>query len=194
MGQVEGEVIKGYGTTVLALDPGKSTGYALCSVYKGEPHTNGVTHPILGDRWVQVHSSGSLSFEEAPRALPVLLDEAVTGHWRRSHVSGQTHNDASGKSHPVRPAVLLCEHFTLTVNAVRGQSGWSLEVIGMARMLAARAEDPVQFDTTQQPSAMKNLIHNNRVLHECGLIREKMTQHEKDALGHALLFATRLGR
>lgn len=185
---------KGYGTTVLALDPGKSTGYALCSVYKGEPHTNGVTHPILGNRWVQVHSSGSLSFEEITRALPVLLDEAVTGHWRRSLVSGQTHNDASGKSHPVRPAVLLCEHFTLTVNAVRGQSGWSLEVIGMARMLAARAEDPVQFDTTQQPSAMKNLIHNNRVLHECGLIREKMTQHEKDALGHALLFATRLGR
>lgn len=191
---MEGQVTKGYGTTVLALDPGKSTGYALCSVYKGEPGSGGITHPILGNRWIQVHTSGSLSFDETPRALTALVDEAVAGHWRRSLTSGQTYTDTEGHPQPKRPMTLLCEHFTLTVNAVRGQSGWSLEVIGMARLLADRADGRVKFDTSQQPSAMKNLIHNNRVLHECGLTRENMTTHEKDALGHAFLYATRIGR
>lgn len=196
MGQVEGQVTshQGYGTTVVALDPGKSTGYAVCSIYRGDPAPDGVTHPILGDRWIRVHRSGSLSFDETPRRLERIVDEALTDHVGRSQVSGQTYEDATGLTRPNRPMVLLCEHFTLTVNAVRGQSGWSLEVIGMARFLADRAGHLVQFDTTQQPSAMKNLVHNNRVLQECGLIVGHTTQHEKDALGHALLFATRIGR
>lgn len=189
-----------YGGTVLALDPGKATGYALCTLHKADPNAEadtadwGVGHYILGDKTIRVVESGAASFEEIPEILDSMVRVGLAHHRILTEAAGRlTLDKHTGDEILDRPLFIVAEHFTLTANSVKGQSLWSSEIIGMARYIAARSGGLIVLDDSQQPSSMKNLIHRNNVLRETGLARNGMTPHEKDALGHAFLFATRLG-
>lgn len=187
----------GYGSTVLSLDPGKATGYALCSVHRLESDGRsaqdwGVRHDVLGNRTLRVYESGSVSFEDLPALLDDLVDRGLSRHGMLAEAAGYVEK-VDGAWKVTRPMFIVAEHFTLTANSVKGQSLWSSEIIGMARYIAARSGGRIVLDDSQQPSSMKNLIHRNDVVRVTGLATKGMTPHEKDALGHAFLFATRLG-
>ena len=187
----------GYGSTFIALDPGKATGYALCSVHRIETDGRsdrewGARHDVLGRRALRVYESGTSSFEDLPGVLDGLVQRGLSRHDILSQAAGYSEGTGDAVVN-TRPMFIVAEHFTLTANSVKGQSLWSSEIIGMARYIAAMSEGRIVLDDSQQPSSMKNLIHKNDVVRETGLAAKGMTPHEKDALGHAFLFATRLG-
>lgn len=187
----------GYGSTFIALDPGKETGYALCSVHRLETDGRsaqewGAKHDILGRRALRVYESGSASFGDLPGVLDGLTKRGLSRHELLSQSAGYFKDSGNGPVY-TRPMFIVAEHFTLTANSVKGQSLWSSEIIGMARYIAAMSGGRIVLDDSQQPSSMKNLIHKNDVVRKTGLATKGMTPHEKDALGHAFLFATRLG-
>lgn len=159
---------------VLAIDPGFVTGTAVVDVF----NTNTVQQPpglrrhaLFGpNRGITVLGSTNIEFENAPAELKQTL-EAVAGD-------------------PNIPVSIVVEKFVATTKTIAGHAEWSWEVTGMVHALAGTMYFPLKVDTKQMPSTMKTTV-GRHVLKEMGLLEPKMSQHQIDALGHAVLYVAR---
>lgn len=162
--------------TLITVDPGVATGYALTHLYD-TPQEGNHTDIRLGAQSLTVRTHGTTNMENAPDVFQLLAE----------HANYHTPSDVA--------ICLIVEDFIITRTAMQKNTTWSSEVTGMA-IAAARltiAADRLTIDNTQSSSSMKNVVHNSKVLQAMGIKKrgDKMTGHEADALGHAVLYAAR---
>lgn len=129
---------------VLALDPGKMTGWASYDRETGE------------------FLSGQTNFEETCRLL-------------LHRVGGPSHDQLD----------LVCESFIITVQTAKNtQATWSLELIGVARMVSELyCQQPL---TLQQPASAKRFSSDER-LKKLGWYTPGKG-HANDAARHLMLY------
>ena len=159
---------------LLAFDPGKTTGCAVVEVYKDTAQVPWTLHtaPILAGRSIRILGTENIPFETAAQDIKSILE--------------QNTNDT------VQPHI-VAEKFVINSHGFAGQALWSAQVTGMLIALAATLYDPLTVDTSQMPSAAKN-VAPRKLLREMELLRPRMTQHEVDSLSHAVLHVVRTNR
>jgi len=158
------------------VDPGQTTGVASVEVYRDDAQVSWPLHtaPIMGGRSIRVIGTGNIAFENAPRELQQLLEAITT-------------------MDSFTPVHVVAEKFVMNAHGFAGQALWSAQVTGMLIALAATLYDPLTVDTSQMPSAAKN-VAPRKLLREMELLRPRMTQHEVDSLSHAVLHVVRTNR
>lgn len=160
---------------VLSFDPGQTTGYAVMGIYATPPTqlaNKQVSHSLFDPLTVAFMSTGTLTMDEVPAFVQETCRRAHTGYFGAFE----------------RVAVVV-EDFIVTRLAMQSNATWSSEVTGMIRAVTQLELPDSRWENTQRPVEMKNLIQKSGVLKELGLTQGG--PHIRDAVGHALLFATR---
>lgn len=85
-----------------------------------------------------------------------------------------------------RPHVVIEDYIITAGTAAKSQAPWSLKQIGMAEYLAAKYDCPF---TTQQPSAAKSFVTNDKLRALGWYVRGQ--DHGRDAQRHAVLYLVR---
>jgi hypothetical protein len=176
---------------ILGVDPGEDTGIAVGILYRPDEYVHEPSGPAYTPRmlhgWqLQIPFHAVTDYDNATAALSTAVNYAGGA---RQRIPGADPN-----------LYLVIENFIITKTAMDTNATWSSEVTGMAMSTGLLLWNPlntdgkVHIDKTQQPNGMKGLIHDNKLLQEMQITRrgDKMTQHQKDAIGHVFVFANRL--
>ena len=174
----------GLAAIILSVDPGKATGWAITEVYDAAhiqaPTKDLITSPYFHKCYLRFVEYGTiLTVEDASTQFNSIA--------RSAQLLATTYDV---------PLKLITEKFVITKTAMQKNTTWSSEVTGIVRNAVMNVCPTATYDDTQKPTEMKNLVHKNKLLHELGLKRRgaRMTTHESDALGHAILYAARLSK
>lgn len=162
---------------VLAVDPGMATGIVVAHIYPRGPHDEpptetAVAHPAFHRYFLDVGEPMTVTYDDMPEALSKILGKIRTLH---------------GNYVPLH---VVLEKFVITRVAMQENATWSSEVTGMTICATKLLFPSAKIDTTQKPADMKPLVPRT-VLRSLGLWATGMTDHEADAIGHAILYAAR---
>lgn len=171
----------------LTVDPGKMTGYIRFNVYRTEglkpvDKIPGSDSPVYQNRLIagyaiEMLEHGAIGYDEYVDKCMRLVRATTQSAWRNKV-----------------PSMVICEDFIITNTAQRGASTWSLKLIG-ATQLAAHYCGTTVFDSSQKSADAKTVVRDP-VLRDIGFtgkqLGHKLTEHEKDAMRHAILAVARL--